>query len=177
MRIVPLLFLFFSTILFARYYDTNIMTIEAKLFPKIAMLEKNIKQNPSMVLVITILANEKDYRVAKHFKRKIKSNYPNLIGKKRIVVNISEFMPLTMPNPDAIIVLSYKPKELEAIALWANQNKIVSFAYDSSDLSYGILSSIYIGKSIKPYLNRKIIQEYNFVFDSYLLQLSKFIYE
>ncbi|MEA3330922.1 MAG: hypothetical protein U9Q29_04430 [Campylobacterota bacterium] len=150
------------------------MTIEAKLFPKIALLEQDIKQSSSKLLKITIVANEMDFNAAEYFKRKIELNYPNEIREKLIIVNISKFKPSTMQNPDVIIVLSHQPKEQRTIALWANQNKIVSFAYDSSDLNYGILSSIYIGKSVKPYLNRKIIKEYNFIFDSYLLQLSKF---
>ena len=97
-----------------------------------------------------------------------------MIGKKKIIVSISEFNDPNINFPDAVIVLSHEDKELQKIASWANKNTIVSFAYDPSYLNYNLLASIYIGKSTKPYLNRKIIKKYNFIFDPYLLQLSKF---
>ena len=162
-----------SSILFAKQYDTRIMAIEAKLFPKIALLEQHIKKNPSKTLKITILANEIDFNAADTFKAKIISNYPNPIGNKQIVVNVLEFNPVTIKHPDVIIVLSHNSVKLEAIASWANRNKIVSFVYDPAYLKHGFLSSIYIGKSTKPYLNKRTILDYNFIFDSYLLQLSK----
>jgi len=168
------LLLLISISLFAKQYDPTIIAIEAKLFPKIALLEQHIKHNPSGVLKITILAKEIDFSAAEIFRLKIESNYPDMIGNKKVVVNILKFKSPTLKLSDAVIVLSHKPKELQAIALWANKNKIVSFAYDPSYLKYGLLSSIYIGKSTKPYLNRKIMKKYNFIFDSYLLQLSKF---
>ena len=174
---VGLLFLLLSTLLFAKQYDSRVITIEAKLFPKIALLEQHIKQNPSALLSITILAKEIDFDVAEDFKTKIKASYPEMIGGKKVVVNISRFKPLTKEHQDAVIVLSHEPKELEEIVLWANKNKILSFAYDPYYLKYGIVSSIYIGKSTKPYLNRKTIQEYSFTFDPYLLQVSKFYSE
>ncbi len=163
-----------SVLLFAKQYDGTIITIEAMLFPKIALLEQHIKQDSPAPLHITILAKEIDFDSAKKFKKEIKSIYPDSIGKREVVVNISKFESLSKEHPDAIIVLFHKPEKLREIALWANKNKIVSFSYDPYFLSYGILSSIYIGKSTKPYLNRKIIQEYGFVFDTYLLQLSNF---
>ncbi len=173
-RRVLLSFLLLSTLLNAKQYDSNIIAIEAKLFPKIALLEYHIKQNPSKELSIIILAKEIDFNIAEDFKTKIESNYPNRIGGKKVTVNISQFNNSNTDQADVVIVLSHKNKELQKIASWANKNKIVSFAYDPSYLDYNLLASIYIGKSTKPYLNRKIIKEYNFIFDSYLLQLSKF---
>ncbi len=169
-----LFFLLVSTLLCAKRYDSRIITIEAKIFPKIALLEQNIKQNPSTEISITIIAKEIDFNIAEDFKAKIESSYPDMIGKKKIIVSISEFNDPNINFPDAVIVLSHEDKELQKIASWANKNTIVSFAYDPSYLNYNLLASIYIGKSTKPYLNRKIIKKYNFIFDPYLLQLSKF---
>lgn len=173
LRSLVLLLLLLSSILFAKQYDTRIMTIEAKLFPKIALLEQHIKNNPSKILSIVILANEIDLNAAENFKTKIISNYPDPISNKQIVVNILKLEQLKDNPPDAIIVLSHEEKKLKEIASWANKNKIVSFVYDPSYFKYGYLASIYVGKTTKPNLNKKTILEYNFIFDPYLLQLSK----
>ena len=168
--------LLLSTSLFAKYYDNNIMTIEAKLFPKIALLEQSIKESTSDKLKIKIVANKDDFYAANIFKNKILSNYPDPIRDKKIIVDILTFEPSTIENikdADAIIVMTHKPEKLIKIASWANQNKIVSFVYDYSNLKYGFLASIYIEKTTKPYLNKQTIIDYNFIFDSYFLQLSK----
>ena len=164
--------LLFSSMLCAKYYDNTIITIEAKLFPKIALLEQSIKDSNSTTLKITIVADD-DFYEAKIFKKNILSNYPNPIRNKKIIVDISNFNTIKMKSTDAIIVLTHQPEKLKKIALWANQNKIVSFVYDSSNIKYGFLASIYIGKSTKPYLNKQTIIDYNFIFDAYFLQLSK----
>lgn len=150
------------------------MNIEAKLFPKIAILEENIAHNPSPYLNIIIVYKEPDYDAARNFKQKIESTYPDKIGKKKVIVSLTKFESLQIANMDALLVLSHELNELEMIALWANKNKIVTFTYEPAFLEYGFIASIYIGKTTKPYLNSQTIKKYNFVFDSYLLQLSKF---
>ena len=67
---VSLFFLLLSTLLYAKQYDATIMAIEAKLFPKIALLEQHIKQDSSAELRITIFANEIDFDAAENFKTK-----------------------------------------------------------------------------------------------------------
>jgi hypothetical protein len=162
------------TLLNAKEYDATVMNIEAKLFPKIAILEENIANNPSPYLSIIIVYKEPDYDAAQNFKQKIESTYPDKIRKKKVIVGLAQFESLNIANMDALLVLSHEPDELEMIALWANKNKIVTFAYEPAFLEYGFVASIYIGKTTKPYLNSQTIKKYNFVFDSYLLQLSKF---
>lgn len=157
-----LLLLVLSVLLRAKEYNDTVMDIEAKLFPKIALLEERIANNPSPYLTIAIIYTEPDYNVAQNFKQKIESCYPNKLRDKKVLVTL------------ALLVLSHEPRELEIIALWANKNKIVTFAYEPAFLEYGLTASIYIGKATKPYLNNSIIKKHGFVFDPYLLQLSKF---
>ena len=171
-----LLYLISIISLFGYEYDPLIMDIEAKLFPKIALMEKNIQNKTDTSLDIVIIAKEVDISYAKLFQKKITKRYPSaLLGRKIIpsVILFSKYKKLTK-LPDVIIVLAYRPKEMQSISKWANQHKIVSFVYDPKDLQYGFLGSVFIGLSVKPYLNKSIIKEYGFEFEPYLLQLSKF---
>jgi hypothetical protein len=168
------LFLVLSALLGATEYDDTVMNIEAKLFPKIALLEERIANKASPNLTITIIYTESDYDVAQNFKQKIESCYPNKLRDKKLVVSLAQFGHTHITDTDALLVLSHEPQELEKIALWANKNKIVTFAYEPAFLEYGLTASIYIGKATKPYLNNTIIKKYGFIFDPYLLQLSKF---
>lgn len=168
------IFTLLSVALFARQYDTVVFDIEAKLFPKMMFLEKNIQKKIDSQISVVIIAEEIDFEKATEFKNKIEQKYPNGIKNKTINISIKPFHENIATNIDAIIVLSHEPEMIQTIASWANARKILSFSYDPADLNNGILASIYIGKSTKPYLNAEIIKEYDFIFDSYLLQLSKF---
>ncbi|SMP86451.1 hypothetical protein SAMN06313540_10510 [Epsilonproteobacteria bacterium SCGC AD-308-E02] len=168
------LLLVLSVPLFANQYDSTIVDIEAKLFPKMALMEEHVANNNSAFLNIIILTKEIDLKIANSFKSTIESLYPDIVLNKRIIVKVTQLGNPIQNEADAVIVLHHSAQELQTIALWANQNKILSFAYEPSYLEYGLLSSIYIGRTIKPYLNINTIKKYGFGFNSYLMQLSKF---
>jgi hypothetical protein len=157
---------------FANHYKSTIIELEAKLFPKMLMLSEDIKKD-SQYLHIYIIAQEKDMNRAKEFKTAIESNYKEKLMNKTVKVYIQEFHSIEN-YPDGIIVLHHSQEELLRISNWANANKIVSFSYEPSYLDFGILGSLYIGASTKPYLNKKVIKKYKFNFNPYLLELSKF---
>lgn len=160
--------------LFAQQYNSTLLDIEAKLFPKMLVLEKHIKEKESSDLTIVILSQEFDINTAKKLKVQILKNYPNKLLNKKVVVKIKSPHDTLEKNVDGIIVLYNTEEIARNIASWANKHKIITLSYDASYLEYGILGSIYIGKTTKPYLNSQVIKEHGFIFDAYLLQLSKF---
>jgi hypothetical protein len=166
------LLIILSVQLFASQYNSIILELEAKLFPKMILLSEDLDKNAT-ALNIYIIAKEIDTHSAEQFKKLIKSNYPDKILGKKVEVSVKKFKHFK-DLPNALIVLRHNEEELSKIALWANKNKIISLAYDPSYMQYGILASIYIGKTTKPYLNKTAIQKYGFVFNPYLLELSKF---
>ena len=173
-----ILFIFLITVasLFSYEYDDTIMSIEAKLFPKIALMEQHIRQKTKSSLDILILYKEIDKDIAKKFAAKIKQRYTRPLLDKKIYVDTALLSKIKKLQkvPDVIIVLSYDAKEMRFVAAWANKNRVVSFVYEPENLKYGFLGSVYIGKTVKPYLNKQTIKEHGFVFTPYLLQLSKF---
>ncbi len=136
------------------------------------LLSEDLDEN-STSLNIYIITQEVDTSSAKLLKDLIESNYPEKILGKKVEVFVKQFQDFKK-LPDAIIVLHHNEDKLIKIAQWANKNRVISLAYDASDLQYGLLGSIDIGKSTKPYLNKNTIQKYGFVFSPYLLKLSKF---
>ena len=170
-RTLSLLFLA-SLKLFAINYNSTILELEAKLFPKMILLNENINKKINN-LTIYILSEEIDVYVAVELKEAIEANYPDKISGKFIKVSIKKFN--TFENlPDAVIVLNHNEEELSEIALWANEHGVISLGYDPSYMEYGILGSLYIGKSTKPYFNAKKILQYGFIFNTNLLKISKF---
>ena len=166
------LLLLLQVYIFAAHYNPTIIELEAKLFPKMLVLSEELKKDAPN-LYICIITKETDMRHAQLFKEIIQKNYKEKLTGKNVVVTIRNFDDIEH-YPDGIIVLQHTQKEIERIANWANANKIVSFSYDPTYLEHGILASLYIGVSTKPYLNREIIKKYKFRFNPYLLELSKF---
>jgi len=156
----------------ATHYNSTVLELEAKLFPKIILLSEQVDKD-AIYLDIYIITKEIDKESAQELKYLIEDYYPEKISGKTIRVTLREFENFKK-KPDALIVLHHSAKELEKIALWANKNRIISLAYDPSYMQYGIIASLYIGKVTKPYLNREVMQKYNFKFNPYLLKLSKF---
>lgn len=167
------LVLVLSLKLFASQYDDTILSLEAKIFVKMTLLSEKRNRRGDDTLRIFIITRECDFGSAQKFKDMIVEYYPNRVLGKKVVVSIKEFSS-TLTYPDAIIVLKHSQEQLKEIALWANEHKVVSFGYDPAYMQMGILASLYIGKSLKPYLNKSIMQHYHFKFNPYLLELSKF---
>lgn len=167
-----LLFLFLTLQLFGNYYNSTMIEIEAKLFPKMMIFSADIDKK-SKILKIEIVAHAQDYRYAQEFKEAIKSNYPDKLMNRALQVSITELSKMDSSS-DAIIVLNHTEKELVKIATFANSRKIPSFAYNPFYMDSGILASLYIGRTTKPYLNKDVMQKYNFTFNPYLLKLSRF---
>ena len=166
------LFLILSLQLSAIEYKPTLLELEAKIFPKMILLNSKLDKT-SETLTIYIIIKEWDIYTAQELQNNIENYYPKKIAGKKIVVSIEQFKDFKK-TPDAIILLKHTKEELTQIANWANKKGIVSLAYDPSYMEYGILASLYIGKSTKPYLNKKIIQKYGFEFNPQLLKLSKF---
>jgi len=167
-----LLLLLLQMEILASHYNSTILELEAKLFPKMLFLSDNLKKEASRVH-ICIVSKERELHNAENFKKAIEHNYRNGIMGKSIFVSIATLE--TIRNyPDAVIILYHSEKELRRVANWANNNKVLSFSYEPSYLEFGVLASIYIGVSTKPYLNKTVIKRFKFGFNPYLLELSKF---
>ena len=159
--------------LFAHQYDDTLLAIEAKLFPKIAMLEKSVANKKSSELRIVIYSQDIDEAIATKLRSKILFNYPDTLLNKKLKVTLAQRFDELTTDTDCIIVLSQEEDKVTKLASWAHKNHILTFSYDASYLQYGILGSIYLGKATKPYLNALVIRDYGFVFDTHLLQLCK----
>ena len=166
------LFLLLQLQIFGANYNSTVIELEAKLFPKMILLSEDIDKN-SPSLIIYILTQEEDLDYANEFKEAIQTNYPDKLMGKTLHVFVKQF-DSEQKRPDAMIILYHPNEELEKIALWANNKRIITLAYDPSYMNLGILASIYLGVSTKPYLNSEIMKTYNFNFNPYLLELSKF---
>lgn len=158
MKKIIILFLISFTFLFANI-NKEVLYIEAKLYPKIFMLIKNL-QNKKLIKV-AILANKNTINTAKTLKNFLTNN--NL--KIKIIKNLNL-------NYDVYIITYHiSNKTLNKLL----KHKKVIFSISPNDINISMFS-IYIGVRVYPYINPILIKKANLRIDPILFKVGK-IYE
>jgi len=161
--------------LYADKYNDTLLSIQAKVFPGILMMDTDLEQKLSNGAVsILLLHAPSDEFSAKQFRHAILNHYPDGIGTYPLIVQTGSEIPVGTP-PTALIVMQLEPALLEEAIRYAIEQRRLLFAYDNSDLSKGAMVSLYLGKRTAPYLNPQTIKEANIVFKPVLLSISRLL--
>jgi len=158
MKKLILLFLIIFT--FATAIDKNLLLIEAKLYPKIALLINDLSAKKK--IKIAIVANKKTFEIAKEFKNFISEN-------KKFNVNVVKKIDLKYD----IYILTYDIDKTLLEKLIKNK-KIIFTIYP--DKINDAMFSIYIGPRVYPYINPKLLKEAKIKINPIIFKVGK-IYE
>ncbi len=150
-----LLIIFLELSLFANsVYNSNILDLQAKVFPKIILLDNNFEDKLiKNIAVITILYEEIDYNIAETLKEKIEKNY-NSLKDYNLEVNISKYSAFDINNLSTayIFLLGKEDKILETSKILTNNSRL-SFAYNNSYLDLGVIFGLSITSKVDILLN------------------------
>lgn len=160
--------------LFGISYDTPLLQISSKLFPKILFMEKETKTRIHSSINFVIIASPSNQEAARHFMTMLLNQYPEGINNIPIRVSIiSTKEALNIKNVHGIIfMLSPDDPLLEPIIQYSYDTEILTFCFDPLLLRSGVIISVHIGKSIKPYLNISALKETSFNFEYSFIKLS-----
>ncbi len=152
-KIFFIIFLKFS--LFANsVYNINFLDFQAKVFPKIILLDNNFEDKLlENSVVLTILYEEIDYSAVEILKDKIEKEYKSLkyYNLKVNVLKYSEFN--TNKLSTAYILLLGKDKKILEISKILSSNSRLTFAYDNSYLDLGVIFGLSITSKVDILLN------------------------
>lgn len=170
-----LMYLFIPFLLYASPFDSNLLQIGAKIFPKVTLIEKGTKEriqtNVNLLIVTTNAYKSDAQRLSDIIDAQYDStlsNHPlniSIVSPKEALEqkNIHGFILLLDPNDPVLLTL------LEH----AQRNKILTFSFDPELLQKGVAISLYIGRSVKPYINLSILKQTPFTFEYGFLKLSQ----
>lgn len=155
-------------------YDASLLQIGSKIFPKIVLIEKGTKDRVDSSIQLVIVASSLYQENAQSFSKLVQAQYPQGInGHPLRITIVSPKEGLNIDNAHGfILMLSPNDRLLEPLINHANENKILTFSFDPSLLSSGVLISLYIGKTVKPYLNIATLKHASFQFDYSFISLS-----
>lgn len=170
-----ILLLLLPCMLWGASYDLALLQIGVKLFPKVALMEQGTKEriqsSVNFVIIATPSHKEDALQLSKMFDRQyggVLSNYSlnfKTVSPKEAldIKHAHGFILLMEPNDSLLPIL------LEN----AHNSKILTFCFDPDLLQKGAAVSLYIGRSVKPYVNLTTLKQVPFTFEYGFLKLSQ----
>jgi hypothetical protein len=167
---LAMFFLFFGTFsLRADYYDTSLLTIFSKLLPRIVALS-SLAPTEGEVLGVCIVHQDIDAPAAEQFEKLLK----RAVKAHRVESIQTDFEHITVCRHYRLVFLFDAPPSSvsKALSELTAPQPLVA-AYDTHMLSQGADISLFVGRSVKPYLNLHSIKAKKIRFDPLLLRVSK----
>ncbi len=153
-----LIFLLLSIASFG--YDELLLEAQSSVLPKIALLDKDIqKKLIGGKLQIVIACDAVDMELAKETAQKIMTTTGAKAGAFGLNVLAIEFSQLAKASASIIYILNSNDTNIKKATQIASQKKIVSFAFDKTNLKNGVMLSMSIERSAVITLSRSVMKE------------------
>lgn len=165
-----LLFTLFSPFsLSAAYYDTTLLTLFSKILPRIVSLS-SLAPEEGKPLSVCIVREDVDASAAKTFEVMLSD-----AAHKHVIESIeTDFSHMSVCGKSQLVFLFDAPTETVVTALSSFKEFHPMIAsYDAKLLSSGADVSLFIGRSVKPYINLKSLKDKQIRLDALILQVSK----
>lgn len=150
-------------------YDTDLLTIFSKLLPRIIMMS-SLKPAPDTPVNICLVHHEMQRSVADGFEAMLIRN--NVIRK--IQITHADFGHLSGCKAPQLLFLFEAPPQAFAQTLdQITALGAMAAAYDPHRLAQGADISLFVGRSVVPYVNLQTLLEKNIRLKPLLLRVSK----
>lgn len=175
-KLIIMLSLLIPLTLLGGYYDTPLLQIGAKLFPKITLIEKGTQERIQTSIHLVIAASPTYQENARTFSKMLQTQYPEGINNFPLRITITTPKEALQIKNTHAIILMMPPEDPQTRSLIEHsyENKILTFCFDPALLKSGVLLSLYIGKNVKPYLNITALKEGRYTFEYSFIKLSTF---
>ena len=170
-----ILLFFMPFLLWGTTYDSTLLQIGAKLFPKVALMEKGTKERIQSTVNFVIITPPSNKEAAQRLSEMIDRQYGGVLSNYTLTLSIvSPKEALEIRNVHGFFLL-LDPEEsiLSPLLEHARQTKTLTFAFDPLLLQKGAAVSLYIGRSVKPYINLTTLKQVPFTFEYGFLKLSQ----
>ncbi len=130
-------------------YDTLLVQTHARLASKLLMASGAVEKRERAS--ICLLFERADEEIADVFVSEILDDYKSLD-----IVKIDYSSQLQRCNSSQLLfLLNTKTQNIESVVEYAKKRSKLTMSYDSSYLKFGVILSLHIGRSVKPYINFK----------------------
>ncbi len=172
-KIFSIVVLLSTSTLFAAHYDDDILSMYAKLSPRIILMS-TLKEKREQKLEICLLHQKIDEQAALALQEKIINNYQTKIQSydfeiKRTLYEREE----ECINSSLLFLFAGSVSQVKKSVAFSKEKKILTLSYDAKLLENGVDISLFIGRKVTPYINVGSIQSKGITMDNMLLRVSK----
>ena len=168
-----LLWLLLASVLFG--YDQNRLMMNAKIFSKILMLERDLESKASVDQKIDILLfyDEAEQQDALRLQRFLELSAAEAFPYP-VRVEIIPYDAFKKNSADAYFLLEAQNKDVvRAVAAHAIAEGIVSFAYNYTYLGEGVMLSLRVDQKVYPLINPDALKQSKISFQPILIRIAK----
>jgi len=170
------LIVLFSQTSIAGNYDPVLLKAQAALFPKIAVLDKEITQklDQSNRIELAIVYQRMDIQTAENLKNWIEKKYQGRLAKFDLHVKLVEFDKVKSHSlSSAYYVLNAPNASMAALSDWLASRHRMLFSYDYRAFEQRSLVSLLLKEKTYIYLNKAALSQYNVKFQSLFYRIAK----
>lgn len=174
MKTTLLLLIITCNMLYSYTYDQKLLQIDAKIAPRILYMIAANNPLPATRLCVAIVYEKGDAKAARELCRYIDLAYPEGMGDKTLNIEMISYASFEkVPENTLIFLLDAPDSKIARVLAYAQKNRLLTMSYHERYLKKGVLISLHIGKTLKPYLNILAAKESDIIFSSTLISVSK----
>ena len=170
-----ILFLLFTSALFANGYSELLIKAQSEIFPKLLLLDT--KLDAKLVggeVVYTIVYEDEDAKTAEAVRQEILARYGKGLGDYRLRVELLDVADMGAKiDASAVYVLNVGERIVDVVNA-AIAGGAMTFSYDFKNLNNGVLLSMMIEKFTVLYLNVDSMKSYPVDFVDSIYQIAAY---
>jgi len=155
-------------------YDESILQIYSKIIPRLVIMS-NVPAEPKKSVSVCTIHNKDDAASAERFSQMIQKNATGGSVTLRIRHRTYEHAAECFDS-QLLFLLNGSETQFSRLQKELGTKPIITVAYDPRMLEAGADISLYMGRSVMPYLNLGALRNKGIRFESVLLRVSK-VYE
>ena len=149
----PLILIMLFSIANSYSYSDQLMQIYAKISPRLVLMSKMPYSIPEKSIDIIILYEKGDERAAENLREKMLRIYPEGLKSRRLEIELIPYGMDEKLRKASLLFFMEGDIDFVAAALdFAKKNRVLTISYNRKLLAQGAILSLYIGKTVKPFL-------------------------
>lgn len=158
-------------------YETVLLKTQAKLTPRLLLMTDGVAFEAQNRFTVCIVREPGEEAVAGTFRDTLLAYYPSgwQYHTMQIVESPYETLEETCAGSEVLYLLNSSEANVRRAVAFATAKRKLTVSYENSYLSYGVLLSLHVGRSVRPYLNLLQAKRAHIRFDSDLKRISKFL--
>ncbi len=157
-------------------YDLPLLKIQARLAPRLLMMSAGSSLPSEGEMTICLVHEEGDGAIPRFFREQLLQDYPEGLRGRKLKVLAAGYrqMERVCADSDMLYLFPGSRERIREAATFARRTGKLTMAYRSEDLDEGVLMSVHLGRSVRPYLNLRAAKTAGIRFSSDLKRISKF---